>query len=198
MKKILYILLYGPYIEWKVLTNWISELCKRQNNIIQFLFYYKKVWLANKNIWHVEDHFKASVLTNCALESYHRRLNSTVMASPSLEEFSQKLYSFDMKNLRELKTHQDQILKYQKFLLKKDTILDTMNRILEDLPLLKDDDAAQQSTSSNIHDAEEWCIYDENKNDLITETMFGENLDENSTIIDSNIDKILDQFNQQQ
>lgn len=199
MKQILYILLYAPYLEWNLLTKWIYNLSKRKNNINQFLLYYKKVWIENKDIWHVENHFQASVLNNCALESYHRGLNAALRASPSIEQFSQELYTFDMKNLRELKVHHDQINKYQKFLLKKDMIIGMMEKILENIPLL--DEEAQStkitSTSSISHDVEDWNLYDESHNDLITKTMFDDNLDNNSEVIDNNIDKILDQFNEQ-
>ena len=200
MKQILYILLYAPYLEWNLLTKWIYNLSKRKNNINQFLLYYKKIWIENKNIWHVDNHFQVSVLTNCALESYHRRLNATLRTSPSIEQFSQGLYTFDMKNLRELRVHHDQINKYQKFLLKKDMIIGMMESILENLPLL--DDLAQSSSAASASlsisaDAENWSLYDESHNDLITKTMFDDNLDNNFEIIDSNIDKILNQFNQQ-
>lgn len=94
MKQILYILLYAPYLEWNLLTNWINNLFKKKNNITQFLLYYKKVWIENRYIWHIEDHFNVSVLINCALESYHRRLNSVLMASPSIEEFLKIIHSY--------------------------------------------------------------------------------------------------------
>ena len=66
MKQILYILLYAPYLEWNLLTNWINNLFKKKNNITQFLLYYKKVWIENRYIWHIEDHL-ADIVYNISI-----------------------------------------------------------------------------------------------------------------------------------
>ena len=78
-------------------------------------------------------------------------------------------------------------------------IIGMMETILDNLPLLDEDaqSSTTASTSSISHDAEDWSLYDESHNDLITKTMFDDNLDNNSEVIDNNIDKILDQFNEQ-
>ena len=96
MKQILLIFLYAPYINWDDLIQWFDQLIKRKNNVMQFLFYYQKVWIHNKNLWHVGELDHGSVLTNCTIESYHQRLNSFIRASPSIEEFSKSLFNFDM------------------------------------------------------------------------------------------------------
>ena len=197
MKQVLYIFLYAPYIEWKLLTEWFDKLLKRKNNVGQFLLYYQKVWLHNKDLWHVDDLFHVSLLTNCAIESYHRRLNASVKSSASLEEFNKSIYSFDMKNYRELSKHNHELRKYEKFLEKKDDIVKLMNKILDESPpLVEKQDVDHQSLQTINHHAEEWCTYDERHNDLINEILFGDNLDNNPKIIEHNIDNIINQFRQ--
>ena len=193
MKQILYIFLYAPYINWDDLIQWFDQLIKRKNNVMQFLFYQQKVWIHNKNLWHVVELYHGSVLTNCAIESYHRRLNSFIRASPSIEEFSKSLFNFDMKNYRELKTNQSQITKYQKFILKKDEISNLMEQILKESPQILKENNSEDLTSIE-NNSEEWYPYDESHNDLISRIIFDENLDNNTKIIDRNINNLLDQF----
>lgn len=102
MKEILYVLLYAPCIKWEVLTEWITNLLNLKIQINQFLLYYKKLWLSQKETWHAGESLRESILTNCALNSYNRRLMAVLKASPTLEDFSKSLYAFDMKNYHEL------------------------------------------------------------------------------------------------
>ena len=67
-------------------------------------------------MWYVGENIKESILTNCALESYHKRLNSALEASSSVEKMCYKLFSFDMKNFREVRSHNKETIKYKKIL----------------------------------------------------------------------------------
>ena len=110
MKTILYILLYSPFIEWTTLLEWFNKLIKYKTDAYQFLLYFNKVWISDRNIWHVGEKPSVLILTNCALESYHKRLNSVLNTQTSIESFSKSLYLFDMKNFREINKCKDKIL----------------------------------------------------------------------------------------
>lgn len=98
-----------------------------------------------------------------------------------------------MKNYRELKTNQSQITKYQKFILKKDEISNLMEQILKESPQILKENNSEDLTSIE-NNSEEWYPYDESHNDLISRIIFDENLDNNTKIIDRNINNLLDQF----
>ena len=66
MKTILYILLYSPFIEWLVLLKWFYKLIELKTDAFQFLLYFKKVWMADKSIWHVGENPSVYILANCA------------------------------------------------------------------------------------------------------------------------------------
>lgn len=87
MKKILYVLLYSPFLNWETLIKWFKEILSYNLDAHQFLLYFKKEWINNRYIWHVGKHPLEAVLTNCALESYNKKLNSELKTNPSIESF---------------------------------------------------------------------------------------------------------------
>lgn len=196
MKKILYILLYSPYLNWQVLIKWFNEILLLNSESHQFLLYFKKVWIQNPKIWHVGEKPQEAVLTNCALESYHKRLNSELKTNPSIESFSHDLYNFDMKNLRELHKRRDEVTKYQKFLRKKDEIIQLMNTILNDCK--SRNPHGENNLNGDVQfadpDSESWSRYNENNNELFSDFLFGESFGSNSEIIDNQISHILENF----
>lgn len=195
-KIILYVLLYSPFIDWCKLNKWLDNLLSSKTEIYQFLLYFKKVWLNNKDLWHAGDEHVPSVLTNCALESYHKRLNSEIKANPSLESFSKSLYLFDMKNFRELHKCRSEISKYQKFLLKKADIIQLMDTILNECK--RENDLEQYNINSNDQivdkDAESWCEYNESNNALLNDILFEDTFGNNLEIIDHQMDNIFENF----
>ena len=91
MKKVLYVLLYSPYLKWNELNKFTNKLLDIHSEVNQFLLYFQKVW-------YVGEHIDEAILTNCALESFHKRLNSALETTSSVEKFCYDLYAFDMKN----------------------------------------------------------------------------------------------------
>ena len=192
MKTILYILLYAPYLNWDDLIKWFQSLLKLNSDAHQFLLYFNKEWIKNKEIWHVGDELQSSILTNCALESYHKRLNSELNTSPTIENFSKRLFLFDMKNYREIHHCLEKITKYQKFLLKKNEIIKLMAKILNYCKTKKQ--TGNNISNEDLTNAEEWVEYNENNNDLLNDFLFGSTLDNNSEIIENQMNNILDNF----
>lgn len=54
-----------------------------KTQINQFLLYFKKIWLSHKEAWQAGESLHECILTNCALESYHRGLNAVLKTLPS-------------------------------------------------------------------------------------------------------------------
>lgn len=187
MKIVLYVFLFAPYIEINYFSKWFFELLNKNSKVHQFLIYFKKNWLKNPSLWNVSDCIDESILTNCALESYHVRLNSAIQASPSIDNFSNHLYSFDMKNFRELHQSREKFYKYRTFLLKKDEILRLMDKIVNEFDLTEEN-IDNQNCQIIVND-ESYCNYDESYNRIITETLHGS---DDYDIIDQQMDVILD------
>ena len=194
MKKVLYVLLYSPYLKWNELNKFTNKLLDIHSEVNQFLLYFQKVWLRNKEIWHVGEHIDEAILTNCALESFHKRLNSALETTSSVEKFCYDLYAFDMKNLREIRSRDNEPLKYKKFLSKKDEIYELMNEIVE--TYMKKSDNGQIDSDLHIVDegSEEWCEYNEQNNESFNGFLFEDSLNNNSNIINQQMNRILDQF----
>ena len=66
MKKILYVLLYSPFLNWETLIKWFKEILSYYLDAHQFLLYFKKELINNRYIWHVGEHPQEAVLTYCA------------------------------------------------------------------------------------------------------------------------------------
>lgn len=192
MKKVLYVLLFSPYLNWEKLNEFINQLLIEKSKVQQFLMYFQKVWIKNKKIRYVGEHIQESILTNCALESYHKRLNSALEASSSVENFYNDLFAFDMKNLREIKSREKEPNKYNTFLAKKEEIYELMKEIVKECA--KDNEELDPDLAIVDENAEEWCEYNEHNNQVFTGFLFENSLSNNSSIIDMHMNQILDQF----
>lgn len=187
MKKVLYVLLYSPYLKWDELNKFISNLLDINSEVKQFLLYYQKVWLSNKEIWYIGEKINVAILTNCALESFHKRLNSALEASSSVEKFCHDLYGFDMKNLREMKSRYNETTKYKKFLSKKDEIYELMNQIVEAYSKKNGNEQIDSDLHVVDEDAEEWCEYNEYNNEPFNGFLFEDSLNNNPYIINQHM-----------
>ncbi|KAK8842936.1 hypothetical protein M9Y10_025802 [Tritrichomonas musculus] len=96
-----------------------------------------------------------------------------------------------MKNLREIRSRDNEPLKYKKFLSKKDEIYELMNEIVE--TYMKKSDNGQIDSDLHIVDegSEEWCEYNEKNNESFNGFLFEDSLNNNSNIINQQMNRIL-------
>ena len=92
------ILLFAPFLSMDHLKFWSEAMMTRQSEVPELILYFRKVWVAHFSSWWIGPQAALMpVLTNCAIEGYHGKVNRAMMAEhPNLEHFAETLLQVDI------------------------------------------------------------------------------------------------------
>ena len=95
-KKIVWLLMWAPYMNQSLTKNMVEELGKRKTGIESFIKYFRDYWMPRISWWSVSDS-SWDIVTNCALEGYHGKLRSKGQAlyKPVVRGLSEMLFELD-------------------------------------------------------------------------------------------------------
>ena len=94
-RRVMRYLLFAPYMRKEAVSAFITELLKRKTGMEAFIQYFAQFWMKKRDMWLVNN-VVSDILTNCALESYHGKLNQAIpYPHPQLRTVSETLLHLD-------------------------------------------------------------------------------------------------------
>lgn len=137
--QILKIMLFAPFLPFEILTCWTRAVMSQNCPIRALIVYFNKVWLRSYHLWWLgPDAGCMSVLTNCAIEGYHGKVNRAMnVIHPNLERFAEVVFQTDMKVLNKLcmRRHRGEqgnsrAEKFERFQQQKDRLIAIMREMM--------------------------------------------------------------------
>ena len=132
-RRLLYYLLWLPYVDHSTISEFMKIMMSTKHEELDWLLnYFQNQWMRIISWWHVED--GDDVDTNCAIESFHGKLNHEIRGThPPIRDSAEVLLKMDVKymnmvvnRLRDDEQHDRVTTRRKMFMSKKDMIVAKM------------------------------------------------------------------------
>lgn len=175
LRRLVYLTFWFPYLEQDEILDFIQGIYGLHEEVDEFLRYFKKQWMPVFSWWHVDD--EDDVNTNCAIESFHGKLNGKIPDNPRLDQTSDRLMEMDHNvylkqyNKRVNGIQKKRATKWKMFQEKQDLVRERMKEFIQGMrrlvperqplpvPIFHQVDEPDERTDGS--DAERYPIFDE-------------------------------------
>lgn len=136
------ILIWVPYIPADRLHVFLRNLNLVNHGLSKFLDYFQSQWMSRISWWHVAANPHSAVVTNCAIESWHGKINKKITtAHPSIDELSLVLAEMAGDKINAIRNRQEHgeikkrvMRRAQQFEYIKESIYGTMTNFIARFP----------------------------------------------------------------
>lgn len=131
-KRMLFYCLWLPYVETMTAQSFLRELETRETGPLDAVaIYLRRQWFSCFDWWHADD-LTANIYTNCAIESFHGRLNRELPgAHPTIRALSEILASMDRNEMNKTNMARETAARDDKFMRKCATYREASHLIQE-------------------------------------------------------------------